>query len=156
MLYHPSDTKYISVVQSDVFYLSSVCRFLENIEVVCRPKSIIRLGKSNEKKTRPLKITMPSTEEKENVMNSLKRLKGCEEFRKVRVTYDYTRHERELIKQKVKEAEERSQTDAEKIWRVRGDPKTGLRLKNFARRKENTASRVNHLDREDIVRTSIS
>ena len=130
-------------------------RFLENIEVVCRPKSIIRLGKLNEKKMRPLKIIMSSTEEKENVMNSLKRLKGCEEFRKVRVTHDYTRYERDLIKQKVKEAEERSQGDAEKIWKVRGDPKTGLRLRGFARRND-AASRLNDIGQEDNVRTSVS
>ena len=148
------DTNHIE--SRDINDKQAVHRFLQNIEVICRPKSIIRLGKPNEKNSRPLKITLPSTKEKENIMNSLKRLKGSEEFGKVRVTHDYTRHERELIKQKVKEAEERSKADAEKIWRVRGDPKTGLHLKDFARRNENTATRVNQLDREDIIRTSVS
>ena len=77
---------------------------------------------------------MTTNEEKEHFMRNLNRLKGSEkEFGKISVTADYTRRERDLIKIWVKKAEEKSQDDSEKLYRVRGDPKQGLRLVSFAR-----------------------
>ena len=46
---------------------------------------------------------------------------------------DYTNGERDLIRHWVKEAEKKSAVDANKVYRVRGDPKNGLRLVSFAR-----------------------
>ena len=73
--------------------------FLVAIEVEAEPKTIIRLGKPGNNKTRPLKVVMNSSDDKFNVMSSLKKLKGAEDnFRLLRVTDDYTQTEREEIK----------------------------------------------------------
>lgn len=73
--------------------------FLVVIEVEAEPKTIIRLGKPGNNKTRPLKVVMNSSDDKFNVMSSLKKLKGAEDnFRLLRVTDDYTQTEREEIK----------------------------------------------------------
>ena len=72
-------------------------------------------------------------------MGNLKRLKGTEdEFGKLSVTDDYTSSERELIKSWVDRAAEKSAGDTEYIYRVRGDPKNGLRLASFARVTKNS------------------
>ena len=68
----------------------------------------------------------------EYVRRNLKRLKNTEnKFGKIRVTNDDTSGEREQIKNWVKKAEEKSSGDS--IYRVRGDPKNGLRLVAFIR-----------------------
>ena len=107
---------------------------LEKVGVATQPESIIRLGKPGENKKRTLKIAMTAIEEKENFMQNLNRLKGSEnEFGKISVTADYTTRERDLIKIWIQKAEEKSRDDSEKFYRVRGDPKQGLRLVSFAR-----------------------
>ena len=69
-------------------------------------------------------------------MGNLKYLKGSEDFGKIRVNDDYTNGKRDLIRQWVKEAEKKSAVDANKVYRVRGDPKNGLRLVSFARQNK--------------------
>ena len=82
-----------------------------------------------------MKIVMKTKNDQVKVMNNLGKLKGTEEqFGKIRITHDYTNKERELIKMKVKEAEEKSTGDTERVYRVRGDPKNGLRLVAFPRK----------------------
>jgi hypothetical protein len=99
------------------------------------PKSVIRLGKPNEDRPRPIKVQMKTKAGKDKVMNSLKYLKGTEDiFGKIRVTDDYTKEERDTITEWVKKAEEKSRDDKDKVYRVRGDPKNGLRLVHFPRR----------------------
>lgn len=74
------------------------------------------------------------------VMENLRKLKGTEYlFGKISITDDYTKTERELIKQKVDEAKEKSKNDSTRIFKVRGTPKTGLTIIGFKRKKDETA-----------------
>ena len=62
-----------------------------------RPKQIIRLGKVNEKKQRPIKLVMDNLSDKESIMSRLSNLKNAEPiYRSVSVRDDYTIEEREL------------------------------------------------------------
>ena len=102
---------------------------LTQLGVANEPKSFSRLGKPNEKKQRPLKLVMMSKDDKDKAMGNLRVLKGTgDKFGKISVTDDYTNAEREEIKSWVEKAKERSAEDTDKIYKVRGDPKNGLRL----------------------------
>ena len=62
-------------------------------------------------------------------MGNLEELKSTDDrFGKICVTDDYTNAEREEIKLWVQKAKEKSAVDPDKIYKVRGDPKNGLRL----------------------------
>ena len=83
---------------------------------------------------RPLKIVMKSVDDKSKIMSNLRHLKGTEEeFGKLSVKDDYTNHEREEIKAWVQKAKAKSENDPDRVYKVRGDPKNGLRLVSFAR-----------------------
>lgn len=117
---------------NDTQYISEI---LKKIGVTSKPVSVGRVGTPNETKNRTMKIVMKTKNDQVKVMNNLGKLKGTEEqFGKIRITHDYTNKERELIKMKVKEAEEKSTGDTERVYRVRGDPKNGLRLVAFPRK----------------------
>ena len=113
---------------------NTIKELLKIIEVEATPVSIVRLGKRTESKRRPIKIRMSTLNERELMMSSLGKLKVApEKFKKISITEDYTIEERQVIKNKVEEA--RNKTEAEgggnHIWRVRGSPKNGLRLIKF-------------------------
>ena len=112
-----------------------VSQFLTKVGSTKTPVSISRVGKNigNNMNKRTMKIVMTSSDEKDFIMENLKQLKGSEVFGKIRVTDDYTNGERDLIRLWVKEAEQKSATAVNKVYRVRGDPKNGLRLVTFAR-----------------------
>ena len=94
-----------------------------------KPKYMMRLGKVSENKGRTIKVEMKSKEDKDKVMSNLKFLKGTEDyFGKIRITDDYTRNERDMIRDMVNKAEAKSEEDPNNTYRVRGDPKNGLRL----------------------------
>ena len=57
----------------------SIKSFLERIGVEVQPSSMIRLGKQEGNKKRPLKIVMSSRNEKALVMDNLQKLKGSED-----------------------------------------------------------------------------
>ena len=110
--------------------------FLETVGVASKPVSITRLGKLNQEnnKKRTVKVVVSTSIDTDYVMRNLKRLKNTEnKFGKIRVTNDDTSGEREQIKNWVKKAEEKSSGDSNFIYRVRGDPKNGLRLVAFTR-----------------------
>jgi hypothetical protein len=66
---------------------------------------------------------------KDDVMANLKRLKGSEEeFGKISVTDDYTASEREMIKDFSDRAKEQGKKDPTRVFKIRGDPKNGLRI----------------------------
>ena len=109
---------------------------LERIGVRTQLESFTRLGKPTETKRRTIKVTMKNNQDKWNVMSNLRRLKNyAKEFGKISVTDDYTSGEREQIRCWVKKAEEKSSKDPEYVYRVRGNPKNGLRLVTFTRQK---------------------
>jgi len=65
-------------------------------------------------------------------MGSLVNLKQYPGYKGVSVTEEYTPAERELFKTwatKAKKRNEQEDTNSNYIWRVRGSPKNGLRLK---------------------------
>ena len=60
-------------------------------------------------------------------MTSLRHLKGTEEtFGKISVTDDFTVTERQKIKDFAEKAREQSKQDISRVFKVRGDPKTGF------------------------------
>ena len=100
-----------------------------------------RLGKREETKSRPIKIIMKSVEDKSFIMGNLGRLQNAPaEFKKISVTDDYTAEERQIIKNKLNEA--RNKTEAEGnsvyVYKDRGTPKNGLILKRFKKPQEET------------------
>ena len=102
---------------------------LKRLRVRAAPESVIRLGKPNDTKKRVLKISMESKKAKDDVMANLRRLKGSEEdFGKISVTDDYTASEREMIKDFSDRAKEQSKKDPTREFKIRGDPKNGLRI----------------------------
>ena len=104
---------------------------LQTLEIESTPESTARLGIRDIGKKRPIKIKMRNMNEKELVMSSLGKLKNApENLKKISVTEDYTVGEREIIRNKVAEAKQKTETEGEGkyMWRVRGTPKNGLRL----------------------------
>ena len=80
--------------------------FLDIIGITTFPKQIVRLGKPNENKMRPVKLVMAKSGDKDTIMSRLGNLKNAEEiYRKVSVRDDYTIKERGLIKEWVKRKE---------------------------------------------------
>ena len=117
---------------NDIEYIAQI---LMKIGTNSKPESIARLGKPNETNKRTMKIVMNTRQDKERVMANLNKLKDTEEeFGKIRITDDYTNTEREQIRMWVKKAEEKSSSDTKRVYRVRGDPKNGLRLVSFLRK----------------------
>ena len=109
------------IKKNDIEFLAHILR---KIDVNSQPESINRLGRPNETNRRTIKIVMKT--DQENVMANLRKLKGTEEeFNKIRVTHDYTNNERDLIRRTVSGgvAEEKSEGNTERVYRVRGDPK---------------------------------
>ena len=89
---------------------------------------------------RTMKIEMISKNDKDIVMSNFKRLKGTEnELGKISITDDYANGERDLIKIWVKKAAEKSAQDSNYVYRVRGNPKNGLRLVSFTRENLNSS-----------------
>lgn len=111
--------------------------FFDAVGVNVTYKSLIRLGKPDPNKNRPIKLTMSSEEEKSKVMENLRNLKGSDTFQRVSVTHDYTTAERQLIKEYADKAKEKNDNELENSkysWKVRGNPKNGLFLKKVLNR----------------------
>ena len=119
--------------EDDETFVSSL---LDIIGVVQRPKHIVRLGPRSDEKTRPVKLVMESENDKDTIMARLGNLKNAEDvFRKISIREDYTREEREMVRDMVKKAAEKNDAGNTQEWKVRGTPKTGLRLVKIAKRQ---------------------
>ena len=97
-----------------------------------KAKSLARIGNKGTEKTRPLKVTFNSESDKLKVMNNLKYLKGKSEFNGVSIKEDFTISERNMIRDYVRQANEKNEIESiesEYVWRVRGSPKNRLFLK---------------------------
>ena len=120
-------------IEDDRFITS----LLEVIGVEYKPMAVIRLGKQNMINKRPLKLRMSNEKEKMEIMSRLKYLKNADEkFKRLSITDDYTIVERTQIKEwkvkaNVKNNEENQ--DSAYIWKVRGNPKNGMRLVRFTK-----------------------
>ena len=114
-----------------------VTPLLRVIDISVKPKAILRLG-NPKTANRPIKLVMDNEQEKDNIMGNLRKLKGAEEkYKKLRITDDLTREEREEIKNWVNKAKSKNTEEGDSsrhVWRVRGSPKNGPRLVKVARR----------------------
>ena len=78
---------------------------------------------------------MKSTDDKEKIMLRLINLKDAEDrYKKVSVRDDYSLEERNLIKQWSEKAASKNEEEKTDEYKVRGNPKNGLRLVRVAKR----------------------
>ena len=87
-----------------------------------KAKFMIRIGKIENGKARPLKVTFHNENDKVKVLDNLKQLKGKSEFGGISIKEDFTISERNLVKEYVQKANEKNQNepvDSEYVWRVR-------------------------------------
>ena len=115
-----------------------VTQFIDALEIKAPYKSVFRIGKADSAKKRHIKVIINSEEDKKKIMANLKKLKNQATFKGLSVTDDYTSAERRMLKEwldKAKENNDNASPDSEYIWRVRGTPKNGLRLKKLLKRK---------------------
>ena len=109
---------------------------LDQLGVKSKPEYISRLGNGTSK-YRPLKISMKSKIEKDLVMKNVKMLKGMEsEFGNISITDDHSKEERQMLKEWRDKAKRKSEGNEQIIYKVRGDPKNGLRLFRMEKRKD--------------------
>ena len=101
-------------------------------------KSIIRIGKTEKEKNRPIKVVFNNKEEKSKVMSNLRYMKGKEVYNKISITDDYTMSERQMVKDYIEMAKQKNRelgNEAKTIILVRGSPKNGLYLKEVMKVK---------------------
>ena len=120
------------IKENDNQYLDDI---LKKLGLLSKPLNVIRLGKPNDAGKRPIKVVMANKNDKQQVMGNLRKLKGTEqEFGKISITDDYTGNERERIKKFHLLAKEKSEKSESSIFKVRGNPKNGLRLVEILRK----------------------
>ena len=105
---------------------SYIKEFFDVIGVSATPKNITRIGKENNGRPQPLKITLENIEHKKQIMARLSNLKNAEnKYRSTSVRDDYTYEERQLVRSFNEQA--RSMNNKENptnfSYKVRGDPK---------------------------------
>ncbi len=110
-------------------------KYSQRLGVKATPTSITRLGEQNETRRRPIKITMKTKDDQENIMKNLGRLKGTEHhFGKISVKEDYTTNEREQIRLLNGQAKKLNDENHEKTFKVRGNSKNGWRVISFPKK----------------------
>ena len=128
--------------EDDTFVYS----FLEILGANVKPTSIHRLGKPNNDKSRPLKLAMASISDKNLVMSRLTNLKAADDqFRKISVRDDYTPEERSMIKSLHEKATQLNKTENTNEWKVRGNPKNGLRLMRIKSKDQQQTTTENQI-----------
>ena len=101
------------------------------MEVNNAPMIAHRLGEKKVDRPRPIKLVMKTMIHKTEFMSKLWKLKYAgPDHKKARITDDYTWEEREEIKRWVMMTKDKSNKghDDGFVWKVRGTPKSGLRL----------------------------
>ena len=95
---------------------------LKDVSYKADPKYVGRIGVKKEGRSRLLKVVFESDRS---------RSKG---YQSMRISDDYTLAERQVLKSWANQAKEKNNQepkDSNIIWRVRGNPKSGLILKKF-------------------------
>ena len=111
---------------------NTIQEFLNIIKVNAAVESITRLGKYDETKSRPIKVVVKTVNDKNTIMGKLSELKTApDKFKRIRVTDDYTAEERLMIRNKLSEARNKTETEGNGAYELRGTPKNGLFLKRF-------------------------
>ena len=106
-----------------------VDKLLEKIEVAASPEKIVRLGKYREPKdgealgSRPLKVTFADHQTQQEVMQNLSKLKDAsQELKSLSVCYDMSESEREILKEHLRRAKEKTESSSNWRFVVRGPP----------------------------------
>ena len=114
---------------------------MEILGTSATPESITRLGnvtdnEVNHKRARPVKICMKTLAEKERAMARLANLRNADDkYKRISIKEDYTWEERQQIREWVSKAEEKNKEEQTSDWKVRGNPKNGLRLVKITRQQ---------------------
>lgn len=107
------------------------CIDARDVEVAKVTRIGARLEDTDQKKGRPIQITCKNPEQKREVMRKVMNLKYIQEgsaqkyFRKVSVTHDMTKAERQISKQKLSETKLKTTNNSQEgkfVYRVRGLP----------------------------------
>ena len=93
-------------------------------------KRIGRIGTRAPGKNRPMKVTLAEVSDKQNIFKQLKNLKGKISYTGISITEDFTMNERKMIKKWRQKMDERNKNESKggSKWRLRGSPRTALRL----------------------------
>ena len=122
----------VPLKSKDDFFITSLMEVLQ-VDVV--PSAIVRLGKPNPGKHRPVRLTMSCANDKESIMANLKNLKNADTiYHSLSIRDDYTIKERELISRYAEDAKKKNVAENTTEWKVRGTPKNGLRLVRITKR----------------------
>ena len=86
---------------------------------------IIRLGKAMDDKHQPLLITLKEEDKKRDIFQNLNKIRESEvPFNNINIAHDLTKKQKEELQEKIKEAQEKEETDQSREWiyRVQGPP----------------------------------
>ena len=119
--------------ENDVKFVNDFlyCIDAREVEVANVTRIGARSKNKNEKKDRPIKVTCKSAEQKREVMRKVVNLKFItegsvhERFKKVSVSHDMSKAERQVNKQKLTEAKLKTANESQEgkfIYKVRGPP----------------------------------
>ena len=97
-------------------------KMLEEIEAKPPEEGITikRLGKKEDDKQRPILMTCPNTETKKKIINNAKKLKTSEEYRRIGISHDLTKGQRQELKNLKEQA--RLKNTENQTFIVIGDP----------------------------------
>ena len=79
-----------------------------------------------------MKVAFKTEEEKRKLFSNMKAMKGVDKCKGISISDDYTIAKRQMIKEWAEKAKNKNQeepADSSFIWRVRGNPKSGLTLR---------------------------
>ena len=106
----------------------------EDVEI----KSTERIGIRALGKDRPIKLVLDKESDKQAILKKLKNLKGKRTYIGVSITEDFTINERNTIKRWRQKMNEKNKEDINgNCWRLRGSPRTSLRLIKIDAEKDN-------------------
>ena len=83
-----------------------VANFINALDVRAPFNSVVRIGKADSVKKRPIKVIINSEEDKNKIMANLRNLKHQAAFKDLSVTGDYTLTGRRMIKEWLGKAKE--------------------------------------------------
>ncbi len=110
--------------KEDAKFFESLCT--EQLEVGnIEAKKVVRLGKKEEGKTRPMKITLNNNAEKRKIMSRLFRLRDAEDkYKNISIQHDMSQEERETTKKLLAMAKEKNEAETSQnfVYKVRGPP----------------------------------
>ena len=81
-----------------------VSNLVTTLGIQVEERVAIRIGEKKENRNRPIKLVLKSEHDKENIMSSLRKLKGLDDYKGLSITEDYTPAERRLNQEWAKKA----------------------------------------------------